>query len=202
MNLAAVSSNQVVRSWIKQRPTEILFHQDACCINAKNWLIAMGRSFAQRNLSGTEMINLSWLKGVYQWGAMVWPQYACRIVERTEVDCGAFAAFARIILEDHAIPHYSAQIIQLVGKEQVRHIDQIYRQVPGAFRWIFDDFVYHEVVAIAGPNNTVRIFDPTESQWISPGVRAIGGVAAIRIESPEPLQWGPNQLEPEIWNLL
>jgi hypothetical protein len=202
MNLAAVSSNHVVRSWIKQRPTEILFHRDACCANAKNWLLAMGRSFAQRNLTGTEMINLSWLKGFYKWGAMTWPQYACNIVDRKEVDCGAFAAFARMILADHGIQHYSAQIIQLVGKDQVRHIEQMYRQVPGAFRWIFDDFVYHEVVAIVGPGDTVRIFDPTESQWILPGARVLGGLAAIRIESPEAVQWDGVKLDPEIWNLL
>ena len=161
----------------------------------------MAASYAFRRTDGTAIAAPTFLSRRYKWGPTAWPIAWCEAVRAHAIDCGVFSAFARVVLSGQGVECYSAQVMQLFCWETTAHWRQRWAGHPGAFNWIDDELVYHEVVIVV-IDDVAEVFDPSDGQWLSPGVTTgYGAVVAIRSECPKSLSWGRHTLSMDQWTL-
>src|SRR5262245_31120436 len=200
MNLV-VADKRTLRGWLEQPASQLTDHGLACCTGACAWLHAMAASYAFRRTDGTPIAAPTFLARRYKWGPNPWPIAWCEAVRADAIDCGVFSAFARAILSAQGVECYSAQVMQLFGPETTAHRRQRWAGRPGAFNWIDNDLVYHEVVIVAS-GDVAEVFDPSQGQWLSPTADAgYGAVVGIRAKCPKSLLWGRHTLSMDQWIL-
>lgn len=199
MTLAAVD----IKDWNRwgQHPTSSLKeHQSNCCRNARNWVLAMARSFEFRITEQRQLGGMRWLTTKYQWGPNPWPLHWCEMIERSSFDCGVFAAISREIFLDRGISAYAGQVVLRANDLSVAHYENKWRNEPDAFRWTGKGFVYHEVVIVESQPGIARIYDATENRWLKPeSILSHETPIAIRQEGQTALRWGNFMLYPDQW---
>src|SRR5262245_44335612 len=177
---SVVADRKTFRGWLEQPPSRLVDHGTSCCTGARAWLQAMAASYAFRRTDGTVVAAPTFLSRRYTWGPTAWPIAWCQAVRANAIDCGVFSAFAREILSAQGVKCYSAQVMQLFGPETTAHWRQRWRGLPGAFNWIDNELVYHEVV-IVDVGDVAEVFNPSHGQWLSPAAASgYGAVVAIR----------------------
>lgn len=198
MTLDAAAMQQH-KEWMGASPSTLMSH-GACCDRAKSWLIAMGRSFDFAATDGFGLTAPRWLASRYNWGPTQWPAHWCEAVRAETIDCGVFSAFAREILTAKGVEVYAGQVLRSYARESTTHWREKWAALPGAFNWIGDDVVYHEVCIVRTADNTCRIYDPTDGQWLDPDVAGghLGHVA-VRGAVPVSLKWGHHMLSHNQW---
>ncbi len=124
------------------------------------------------------------------------------------IDCGVFAAFAREIFAAKGLRVYQGQVLRAHAKECTSHWRAKWAELPGAFNWIDDGLVYHEVVVVDLPSHQpapgelpqALIYDPTDGVWLDPTItRGHGSHLAVRADVPAARVWGEQLLAPKQW---
>ncbi len=184
-----------------------LTHHGECCQLARRWLYAMHRSKTFGRTDQQKIQAPIWLKRHFKWGPVQWPLSWCEAVQRTSIDCGVFAAFAREIFEQADEGHFEIYPAQIILDQPKTFTDQWSMKWSPVFRdfnWIGEGHVYHEVCAIVDTSSDrVRIYDPTEGVWIDPMLeRGINNVIGVNIKSPRMLDWGTLRVGLDQWHML
>lgn len=202
MDLAAVDTNDLSR-WLFQPTSRLLEHKDPCCKIARCHLLAMARSFDFRITEGQSTTGMHWLQSHFKWGSNPWPLYWCQAMKRKTIDCGVFAEFAKTIFEAKGYEVFHAQIIEKSSNAATAHYANRWIRESGNFEWIGHGFIYHEILGVTCPNDTTRLFDPTDAVWLNPrSISGFGCPIAVRSEFFTPLLWGPYNLLPDRWTEL
>lgn len=198
MSLVAAATQQR-KDWMSAAPSTLLSH-GACCERARSWLVAMGRSLDFAATDGFGFAAPRWLASRYKWGPTQWPAHWCEAVRAETIDCGVFSAFAREIFQAKGVEVYAGQVLRSYAKESTSHWRSKWDGLPGAFDWIGDDVVYHEVCIVRTGEGDCRIYDPTDGVWIDPDVAGghLGHIA-VRGEIPIALHWGRHTLVRSQW---
>jgi hypothetical protein len=185
--------------WVRASAS-VLGRHGACCDRARDWLCAMARSYDFAATDGLIYAGPSWLAKRYQWGPTRWPIAWCEAVAAKVVDCGVFAAFARAIFHAKGIDAYPGQVLREFAEASTAHWQERWAAVPGAFNWIGERIVYHEVCVVTVGPDEARVYDPTDAVWLDPGIRrGHGSHVAIRAEVPTAMSWGGHLLGNGQW---
>jgi hypothetical protein len=187
------------KEW-RQASGSTLVHHGECCERARAWLLAMGRSHDFTCTDGLAFAAPKWLTTKWTWGPTRWPVAWCEAVKADTIDCGVFGVFALEIFRAKGIEAYPGQVLRTYAEESTTHWRKKWRAMPGAFEWIGDRVVYHEVCVVRVDRDQARVYDPTDGIWLEPGVRGGHGAhVAIRAEVPQALKWGAYTLVHGRW---
>ncbi|MBT9141919.1 MAG: hypothetical protein DDT32_00650 [Syntrophomonadaceae bacterium] len=196
--------DKAIAAFSDKYPTSLLHHRSDCCKIAKEWFVAMDRSFWGVNGPTGAPV---WLNQYFEWGASEWGLHWCEAVGRTTLDCGALSALATESFRARGLDTVPVQLIRLHSKAEAEHWKIQWMKQSCPIDWIHGLYAYHEVVAIH-QENRIRIWDPTISSWIDPGFqRVYGGTVGIRItvrshHLPNVLSWGAYRLPINAWQTV
>lgn len=193
-----------LKRWHARPVSRISHHGGKCCKQAKSWLLALDRS---RRVNDSKLSGPGWILQRYPWGPGDWPLYWCQLVEAEYLDCGALADLARTVLAARGIECVSVQLVQLYSADDAQHWTRTWSDAARDVDWIVGPYSYHEACAVLDDEGSVRIWDPTDSVWLSRRVTpGYGAVDAIRIQRPgdvdAPLTWDGLRIEPDVWQVL
>ena len=198
MHLDAVD-NLERAEWARASVSTLVDH-GPCCAAARGWIVAMSRSVDFAATDGLTFAAPRWLMHRWKWGPTCWPISWCEAINAEAIDCGVFAAFAREIFRAKGVEAYGGQVLRTCAESTTAHWRARWAAVPGAFNWIGEDTVYHEVCVVRSGPAEVRLYDPTDGTWLEHAVHGgHGGHLAIRAELPVALQWGPHTLVNGQW---
>ncbi|MFO0675444.1 MAG: hypothetical protein U0169_02845 [Polyangiaceae bacterium] len=190
------------REWLRP-PVSELAHHGECCERARRWLLARSRSAEFSVTDGVDHVAPRWLADRFTWGPTTWPAAWCDVVSAETIDCGVFAAFAREIFRANGTVAYGGQVLRHYDRASLGHYRKKWAAVPGAFDWIDEDEVYHEVCIVRVGGTEVRVYDPTDGVWLDPRVtRGHGSHVALRADVPVALRWGPHTIVRGQWITL
>jgi hypothetical protein len=177
-----------------------LAHHGPCCARARAWLVAMARSHDYASTDGLSFTAPRWLTRRWTWGPTRWPIAWCEAMRADTIDCGVFAVFALEIFRAKGVEAYSGQVLRTYAAESTTHWRQKWSSLPGAFDWIGDNVVFHEVCVLPVSGAHARVYDPTDGIWLEPrGQGGHGAHVAIRAEIPVALRWGAYTLVHGQW---
>jgi hypothetical protein len=201
MHLDAVDTRD--RTEWAQASVSTLVDHGACCAAARGWVIAMSRSLDFAATDGLMFAAPRWLTQRWKWGPTRWPIAWCEAVDAKAIDCGVFAAFAREIFRAKGIEAFGGQVLRTCAEATTAHWRARWTSLPGAFNWIGERTVYHEVCVVRVGPAEARVYDPTDGIWLEPtAFRGHGAHVAIRAEIPVALKWGPHTLVNGQWTEL
>ncbi len=190
------------KEWQTARTSDPFSH-GKCCEEAKAWLKSTGRSYDARLQKKSSVQAPRWLSDRYRWGPTRWPAAWCELVRAEEIDCGAFSAMARLLFRDQGCEAYAAQVLRPGMMTCTSHWSERWGRVPGAFPWIGEGIVYHEVCLVRTAEGQTGVFDPAEGYWIDPElVHGHYGHIAIRADVPMATPWGRHVLMNRQWTEL
>jgi hypothetical protein len=127
----------------------------------------------------------TWIRDRWEWGPNMWPLHWCEAIARTEIDCGALAAFARRAFSIAGSMVLTVQLVELFGGGAGNHWRSRWHGTEGLLEWSFDDVAYHEAVAVLH-DRQISIWDPTDNCWVDDkSTRGYGAIVAIRFGRPE-----------------
>lgn len=207
ISVAAVSNLNERQDWQAATPSLLVDH-GVCCARARGWLVATSRSLDFASTDGFLLSGPRWLTHRYEWGPTRWPLSWCEAVRQKAIDCGVFAAFAREIFAAKGLAVYQGQVLRAHAKECTTHWRAKWAQMPGAFNWIDDGIVYHEIIAVDLPRQhqlegsipRTLLYDPTDGVWLDPSiVQGHGSHLAARADLPAARRWGERILTPKQW---
>ena len=155
--------------------SSIEHHGEICCEIAMRQILALLDCYGD---VGSQLANLPEL---IRWGPVVWPIHWCGLENSEGLvgDCGVHADIAARILNRFKLSYSRGQAVIVPSKLVAEHWKSSWSKVGASDKWIFSNFVYHEVVHIGA-----RWWDPTEACWFE-GEDAFlkaGRVLAVRIE--------------------
>lgn len=182
-------------------PSWLLDHRQHCCWTARDWFAAMDRALTRGN---AKVKPPAWLGFHFQWGPARWPIYWCEAIRQKNLDCGGLAALARVSFDRQGVKVLPAQVVLHHERTDIDQWCAQWTKAGCSTTWIHDTHVYHEVVAVI-MENSIRVWDPTESVWVDPILARLPGcVTAIRVVDPEAhpegrLKWGEIELTPNSW---
>jgi len=194
-----------LKAWQHTVPTEILHHNELCCTDAKAWFLAMDASE-----TGSESLLQPpvWLAERYLWGPAKWPMRWCEVIRAKTLECGALAALTRVSYIRRGIRAVPVQIVKLESASTVTHWKKRWEEAGFSAEWIKGRYVFHETVGIVVDSRELRIWDPTENQWIDEdGQGTTRGVVALRVcadvlDWPRNLNWGEKTVDVNRWNVF
>ncbi len=190
MNLAAavIEQNNLI---IRNNCPKVQSHVGKdCCKNARNWLVAMARSFDFSVTDGARLAGPGWLKTYYEWGPSAWPVHWCEAVSLPVIDCGLFRAFANLIFAAKGIECFDAQVLRLQQPSSTSHWQKRWDGAANSLPWVSKNFVYHEICAVKTSEGHCELYDPTDGVWLDADItKGHNGHFAVRVESSEVLQW-------------
>src|SRR5262249_45264690 len=187
MNLAAPDT--VERKWT-QASVSTLVHHGTCCDRARAWLLGMGRSYDYAASDRLAYAGPTWLINQWAWGPTRWPIAWCEAVRAKAIDCGVFTVFALEIFRAKGVEAYPGQVLRSETRESTAHWRRKWDSLPGAFNWIGEAAVYHEICVVRSGPGEARIYDPMKGIWLEPAIRrGYGAHIAVRAELPEALAW-------------
>lgn len=201
ISVAAEGKTPLHEEWLEQLPSHLV-HHGACCDEARDWLIAMARSFDFAVTERQAHAGPRFLSELYAWGPNPWPLSWCEAVRRKTIDCGVFAAFAREILRAKGLAAYPGQVVQRFDEQSTGHWQKLWAGESKAFAWVGETHVYHEVVIVRRGATGAAIYDPTDGCWLDPADRGPGALVAVRSEAPGVLSWGGMSLVNERWSRM
>ena len=188
--------------WQHAVSTEILHHGDSCCSDAKMWFLAMDASeTGSKSLLQPPM----WLTERYSWGPAKWPMRWCEVVAAKTLECGALATLTRTSYIRRGIRAFPVQLVKLESASAVAHWKNRWEEAGFSADWIKGRYVFHEIVGIVVDSRELRIWDPTENQWIDEdGQGTTRGVVALRVcaevtDWPRNLSWGEKAIDVNSW---
>lgn len=193
--------DEAIRRFRQKEPSHILDHGKECCTAAREWFVALDKSFLAYSsiLSGPRWIRLRW-----SWGPVRWPLYWCQIPTSKALDCGALAALARTAFESRGLVTFPVQLIEWFSAQDVCHWRRKWQIVSRSPDWISGNLAYHEACAVVVRESRIKIWDPTDSCWIGPS-KAVGYAATVaaRFDVPssslEILRWEDVVIHPSVW---
>jgi hypothetical protein len=198
--MASVAVDTFERTGWAQASVSTLADHGRCCAAARGWLVAMSRSLDFAATDGLVFAAPRWLMHRWKWGPTRWPVSWCEAVRAEAVDCGVFGAFAREIFRAKGVEAYGGQVLRSCAGTTTAHWRAKWAALPGAFNWIGENAVYHEVCIVRVGRAEARVYDPTDGAWLEHAVKGgHGGHLAIRGELPVALQWGPHTLVNGQW---
>jgi hypothetical protein len=187
------------KDWAQASVSTLVDH-GPCCAAARGWIVATSRSLDFAATDGLTFAAPRWLTRRWKWGPTCWPIAWCEAVRAEAIDCGVFGAFAREIFRAKGVQAYGGQVLRECAKATTAHWRARWAAVPGAFDWIGENTVYHEVCIIQVGPAEARVYDPTDATWLECAIdRGHGGHLAIRAEVPIALSWGPHMLVNGQW---
>lgn len=194
--------SEAIKHFGQKEPSRILDHSKECCTIAREWFVALDKSFLAGGsiLSGPRWIRLRW-----SWGPVKWPLYWCQIPTLRALDCGALAALARIAFGSRGLVTFPVQLIQRFSAQDAYHWSKKWQIVSRSPDWISGDLVYHEACAVIVQESQVKVWDPTDSCWISPS-KAVGYGATVaacfHLQGPSLsmlISWEDIVIYPNVW---
>jgi hypothetical protein len=172
------------------RSSQLVEH-GKCCRLAKKWLLNTHRSLSFNRTQTSEIIAPTWLPNHFKWGPTQWPLGWCEAIQRREIDCGVFAAFAELIFQDVNLEVYRGQILLDQPRTMTEQWSANWSHIPMSFPWFGACEVYHEVVAVTTNGHDIRVYDPTEAVWVGPRLGfGFNKTIGISIDSPQVFDWG------------
>ncbi len=194
-----------IERWRANGPSRISHHGQECCRAAKKWLVSVDYSLLT---DGDLASGTRWIRDRYTWGPSKWPLHWCEAIESRSLDCGALAALARELFAARGFTSLPAQLVQQFSEQDSNQWCKRWRDSSQPVNWILGDLAYHEACALLVQGNHVKIWDPTDSWWISPE-QSIGYAAtlAICVDVTDPsiadvLIWGSHHLRPNQWTIV
>jgi hypothetical protein len=198
--MASAAPDTLERTAWARASASTLAHHGACCDGARAWLLGMARSHDFTATDGFTYAAPGWLRRRWNWGPTRWPIAWCEATRAKSIDCGVFAAFAMEIFRAKGVEAYGGQVLRAAVEETIAHWRRRWSAVPGAFNWLGERVIYHEVCVVRVGPTEVRIYDPTEGVWLEPELRTGHGAhLAIRAEIPQAMTWGPHVLVGGQW---
>jgi len=178
-------------------PTEIFSHHDEECEVARKYLIALDRLLMPDN----PLEPPSWLREKYRWGPVQHPMFWCQLIRARELDCGAFSAVVREIYQSRGVVALPVQAILEYPLHVIQHWKEMWRKKGISINWIWEKYVYHEIVGVISKDNKIKIYDPVENVWINPlGYVERGRLVALRIiGGPSRLYWEGRHIITNRW---
>ena len=127
-------------------PVSELAHHGECCARARAWLLARSRT---ADFTVTDRVGGAgprWLSDMYEWGPTRWPVAWCEVVHAKTIV--PHAAFWRVCPRDFrhkGVKAYGGQVVRNYDRASLAHYRNMWARLPGAFDWIGEEHVYHEV---------------------------------------------------------
>lgn len=197
---------------LQNRPASHLAdHGHHCCRKARAWLHATARAMAC--LDG---VMPRWIRERWDWGPHEWPLSWCQIIEREEIDCGAFAALTREALLAIGCRRAAVQLIERFDTSTVENWSARW-DGESCTSWLFGRVCFHEAVGLVCPSESspqrtaLRVWDPVDTCWVEDRqAEGYGSVAACRIlpteaakgDLPVEYDWRGHVLEVGCWHIL
>jgi len=189
-----------IEKWKYWRPSQLLFHSEDCCLIAHKWFVAMDRSFEGDVLGGPY-----WIRQMWNWGPSKWPLYWCQVEKLDTLDCGILAALAREAFKTRGLTAFPVQLIQRFSLQDVQQWQRKWESDLNPPNWLLDNLAYHEACAVIFRDNHIKIWDPTDSRWISPEAQGYGAAVAISVTVEgfeyKTLVWESLDIQPNIWTM-
>jgi hypothetical protein len=202
----ATELEAALAQWSAPPLSQIGHHGARCCDAARSWLLGM--DVANRGAMPA-LVGPRWIRGLYKWGPSRWPIYWCEAVREKTLDCGALAWMTREVLRARGLSCFLAQSVQRYGEETTSHWAASWHAGGQSPQWVRGGLVYHEICAIAMPDGTLRLWDPSAGWWLEESVKdGYGSLAALRIADPTgelyntPVSWAGQTINAGIWALL
>ncbi|WP_166364768.1 hypothetical protein [Pseudomonas akapageensis] len=198
-----------IDTWHTHPASCLSHHGQACCHNARNWLIS--QDYSLDTVGGIDSQLLSaprWIPERYEWGPSPWPLYWCDAIGMKKLDCGALAAIAREVYLARGVEAAPVQLIQRLSSHAIGQLRKIWRDGPGYFNWLAEDKIYHEAVAVSLDGTRIQIWDATNGWWIGPTqTEGYGAVLQVKVgpfqpDSQQTLHWGDRELTPGSWTRI
>lgn len=165
-----------------------------CCRLARTWFRAMARTHAS--------LEPSWLSSRWTWGPHPWPIFWCQAVKRSTLDCGALAALADEHMSAVASKPLRVQLAMSYSREACQHWAATWRAAGIEPWWIFEHYVYHEAVAASNGRGQLKIWDPSETMYLSAGNSHSGRVVALQMRGDvkdDAVYWSGQKIPIERW---
>jgi hypothetical protein len=197
-----VSLHTALEAWQHAVPTEILHHDAMCCVDAKEWFLAMD---ASETGSNSLLQPPVWICERYVWGPAKWPMHWCEVVAAKTLECGALAALARASYARRGTRVFPVQIVRIENHSTVAHWAIRWEKAGFNADWIKGTYVFHETVGVVAGWRDLRIWDPTENHSVEASARGKeGGVAALRVVAgitdwPRVLSWEGDIINVNTW---
>lgn len=193
------SIEQAIERFAFKQPAVLVVESETCWL-AQQWLENIHQSWKSRN---TSAIWPTWFVEYFQWGPCHWPLTWSDIVKLDTLDCGSLAALTTYSLTLDQQIVYQVQIVKRYTSLYTSHWMSLWHSKGCATDWIYEEFVYHEVVAVC-LNNTLYVWDPSFNRVINPKSvfsDSFDSVAAIKIvaSSGDCLTWGSLSITPNCW---
>jgi hypothetical protein len=157
------------------KPSVIACHPSVCCQGSRRWVQMMILSQASSTAA------LSWIGQQWAWGPAHWPLYWCDLPRLTHLDCGAHAALGRESCALLGVEGVAVQLVQLYDALTVEHWRRRWTAAGAIPGWLYDPFVYHEVLGFRDAGSGLLVWDVSERQRSQLIPEGYGSTAAIRI---------------------
>ncbi len=186
---------------LEDRPvSELTCHDARCCRRVGAWLRAMARATIVDRGSEPRFLKERWA-----WGPVSWPLSRCEAITRRSLDCGALAHLAAEAFAAAGRQVIRIQLVEVASRKQSEQWQARWQVVHGHQRWIWEDLVYHEAVAVV-ESSSLRLWDPTDGGWqVAPPAPASRDILAIRARSRgtgpsvRSLHWGALHVPLDQW---
>ncbi len=181
--------------------SRIAQHDAACCVLAREWMIAF--DFAQ--LNGGELTSgPRWLRARYEWGPSEWPIYWCDAVNRKTLDCGALAWMAYEIFTARGLLSLPAQFVQRYNHDATSEWAHKWAKKGMLAPWIDGELIYHEGAALLMGPEDIKLFDPSAGWWLNLPTKAAGygSLVAVRLfdSKGRDFRWGEHVIRANRWH--
>lgn len=210
MNEAQARADGVTEAMARvaaRAPSGIGSHGLLCCRIAEAWFASMAQSIqAQRAMPP------SWLRERWEWGPVAWPVHWCEAMAVKKLDCGALAALGRYAVEISGGAALPVQLVERADPSAVANWRAAWQIADGATSWMWDEFLYHEAIALVQDGAHVSLWDTTHACCIDrKATEGYGSLVAVRISASRTAQhewegsrvfWKGRQLELGQWYRL
>lgn len=195
------SLDAAIAAFNHKMPTTIHDHGRECCLCAKEWLLAMDRSFRR---SQGQIEPPIWLREHFKWGPSPSVLYWCELVQRASLDDSMLAALNRECFRARGVAALPAQMINYYSEQEIEQWATKWANEVCHTDWIHGSYTYSEAAAVIR-GETIQIWNPRENFWFDPELQfAYAKTVAMRIVAtstglPSVLQWGKYCLTLNSW---
>lgn len=190
--------NEILERWAQRQPSEIQSHEGECCKQAKAWFTSMANSALAIGGAPQEP---AWIVERYKWGPCEWPMHWCEAMTAEAMDCGAFAAVGRFLMEASGVSTCPVQLVERYSVDDGAHWSALWAARGCGMDWSEEGLTYHEATGVVS-EGSLRVWDSTRGVWrASSETQGYGSIAAIRCWLPREssVSWGMSSLKSGLW---